>query len=147
MAQLSRFPVSSEVEKRMFEIFISTISDLQNTSDIDSFLSEFLSPVEKIMLAKRITIAVLLAKGYDYKSINKILRVTSTTISSISIALKYSKKGYKPVVERILNSEKIEEFWQKVDDVIHDVIPPGRGNWSYMKARREAEKWKKKKPF
>jgi len=147
MPQVSRYPVSSEVEKRMYEILVETISNLRDVEEIESFLDEFISPVEKIMLAKRMAIAVLLAKGYDYNSIKKILRVTPTTISSISIALKYSKRGYKGAVNKILRSEKIEEFWQKVDDVVHDLVPPGPGNWSYMRAKREVEKWKRQKPF
>lgn len=147
MAQVSRYPVSSEVEKRMYQILIDTISNLRDPGEIESFLNEFISPVEKIMLAKRMAIAVLLAKGYDYASIKKILRVTPTTIASISIALKYSKRGYKGAVEKILRSEKMEEFWQKVDNVVHDLVPPGPGNWSYMRARREAEKRERKKLF
>ncbi len=139
--------MSSAVEKRMYEIFVDTIRELRNPDEIEIFLSEFLSPVEKIMLAKRIAIAVLLAKGYDYDAIKKILRVTPSTIAGISIALKYSQRGYKRAVDKILHSEKIDEFWQRVDDVIHDVVPPRPGNWSYMRGRREAEKRARQKPI
>jgi len=96
------------------------------------------------MLAKRIAIAVLLAKGYDYDSTKKIFRVTPTTIANISIALKYLQRSYKKAVEKIMASEKIEEFWQKVDDVLHDVVSPRPENWSYMRTRREEEKRKRR---
>lgn len=147
MAQVSKYPVSTDVEKRMYKILLEAISNLRGASEVEEFLNEFISPVEKVMLAKRMAIAVLLGKGYDYESIKKILRVTPTTIASINIALKYSKKGYKKAVDKILKSEKIEEFWQKVDDVLNDIVPPGPGNWSYMRARREMEKRKRKRPF
>jgi len=42
MAQVSRYPVSSAVEKRMYEILVETISNLQNVSGIEEFLTEFI---------------------------------------------------------------------------------------------------------
>src|SRR3989344_4354265 len=117
MAQVSKYPIHKDVEKRIFEIFKSTISRLHSGEDIENFLEDFLSPVEKIMLAKLLSIAVLLAKGYSYPSIARILRVTPPTIANVSIRLKYSGRGYKKMVEEILSDEKIGDFWQRVEDL------------------------------
>ena len=62
MSQVSKYPVSKDVSDRMFEVFQMTISSLNNKEDIEEFFDEFLSPIEKIMLAKRLSIAVLLVK-------------------------------------------------------------------------------------
>lgn len=141
MAQVSKYPISKEVETRIFEILSKTISDLRNAVEIDDFLGDFLSPVERIMLAKRLSIAVLLAKGYDYQQVRKILRVSPSTIGAVAISLKYAGKGYKNVVEKILREEKMEAFWQKIDDVIADLVPPAGRNWSYWRK----ERWQKRK--
>lgn len=147
MTQVSRYPIHKSVEKRMFEIFTTTISHLKNTEDIEEFLHDFLSPVEKIMLAKRLTIAVLLAKGYSYPSIKSILRVTPTTISTVSLSLKYSGNGYKKMVEKILSDEKRDNFWQKIEDVLAK-IPHAKGSdWSYQRKTYEKQKRAKQKPF
>lgn len=147
MTQISKYPIHKDVEKRMFEIFKNTISSLKSTEDIEDFLDDFLSPVEKIMLAKRLSIAVLLAKGYRYPSIMTILRVTPPTIATVSISLKYSGKGYKKAVERILSDEKVSDFWQRIEDVISH-IPPSKGSdWKYHRRKYEEEKRKKKKAF
>lgn len=147
MAQVSKYPISKEVENRIFEILLKTIADLHDAVDINSFLEDFLSPVEKIMLAKRLSIAVLLAKGYDYQQIRKILRVSPSTIGGVAISLKYAGTGYKKVVEKILRDERIEEFWQKVDDVIADLVPPYGKNWSYWRKERWQKKMAQRKPF
>lgn len=147
MAQVSKYPVHKDVEKRMLEIFKTTISSLNSTSDIDDFLSDFLSPVEQIMLAKRLSIAVLLAKGYSYPSIRQVLRVTPSTIASVSLNLKYSGRGYKKMVEKILSEEKQKEFWQKIEDLLAN-IPPSKGSdWSYWRGEYEKKKRRKKKAF
>ena len=147
MTQVSKYPVHKSVEKRMFEIFRTTISHLRNSDDIEEFLHDFLSPVEKIMLAKRLTIAVLLAKGYSYPTIRQILRVTPTTIATISLSLKYSGKGYKKMVKKILSDEKKDNFWQKIEDILSH-IPDAKGSdWKYQRREYEKQKRAKKKPF
>ena len=147
MTQVSRYPVHKAVEKRMFEIFERTFSHLKNSEDIKDFLEDFLSPVEKIMLAKRLSIAVLLAKGHNYQVISSILRVTSTTIATVSLSLKYSGKGYRNIVNKILKDEKIDNFWQKIEDVLAK-IPQSKGSdWSYQRREYEKKKRAKQKAF
>lgn len=148
MTQVSRYPVHKDVEKRMFEVFKGVISNLKSSEEIEDFLEDFLSPVEKIMLAKRLSIAVLLAKGYTYPSIIEILRVTPPTIATVSLSLKYSGKGYKRIVEKIMHGEKMDAFWQKIEDLLANHIPPSKGsNWSYFRSEYEKEKRKKRKAF
>lgn len=141
MTQVSRYPIHKDVEKRMFEILRETISHLKNSEEIEDFLHDFLSPVEKIMLAKRLSIAVLLHKGYRYESIAEILRVTPPTIATVSLLLRYSGKGYKKAVEKISLNEKMNQFWEKIEDVVSK-IPSAKGSdWVYQ--RREYEKKKR----
>lgn len=147
MTQISRYPVHKKVEERMFEVLRETISDLRNGQDIEDFLHDFLSPVEKIMLAKRLSIAVLLNKGYRYATISAILRVTPPTISQVSLLLKYSGKGYKKAVDKISRNEKMNEFWQGIEDVLAK-IPSAKGSdWVYERREYEKRKRAKKKAF
>lgn len=144
MAQVSKYPVSKEVSDRMFEVFQITISSLKNKKDIEEFLNEFLSPVEKIMLAKRLSIAVLLSKGYSYPQISSILRVTPSTIAGVSLALKYKGKGYHKASQKVLSDEKINSFFEKIEDFLAG-LPPTKGSFIYYRDKYEREKRKKKK--
>ena len=144
MAQVSKYPVSKEVSDRMFEVFQMTISSLNSKEEIEEFFDEFLSPIEKIMLAKRLSIAVLLAKGYSYPAVSEILRVTPATIASVSLALKYRGRGYKRAVERILSDEKMNAFWEKIEDFLGG-LPPTKGSFIYWRDKYEREKMKRKK--
>lgn len=147
MTQVSRYPIHKDVEKRMFEVLRETISHLKNSEEIEDFLHDFLSPVEKIMLAKRLSIAVLLHKGYRYEAIAGILRVTPPTIATVSMFLKYSGKGYKRAVERIALNEKLNAFWEKAEDMLSK-IPNAKGSdWSYQRREYEKKKRTRKKAF
>lgn len=147
MTQISKYPISKAVEKRIFGIFFSTIVNLRTSEDVSSFLEDFLTPTEKMMLAKRLAVAVMLAKGYDYRAIRKTLRVSFPMIASVNLWLKYKGRGYQKVIDQILREEKIDEFWQKIDDVLGDLVPPKGQNWSYWRKQKWQEKIEKAKPF
>lgn len=136
MPQVSKYPVSKEVQERMFEIFWETIAGLENAQKASEFFHDLLTPTEKIMLAKRLAIALLLIKGYDYRSIVNTLKVSPTTIGNVRLWLQTAGSGYRKAVEKIIKSEKQEEFFEKIEEVISKFIPPPPGT-DWAKARRE----------
>ncbi|MBI4999422.1 hypothetical protein HZB97_01475 [Candidatus Gottesmanbacteria bacterium] len=147
MPQVSKYPVSTDVYNRIFEILFNAIAEVKSPYDVREFFEDFLSPTERIMLAKRLAIAVLLAKNYDYRAISKILRVSPATIAAVNVFFRYAGQGYKKVVKRILNEEKQEEFWNKLDDLLSETIPPRGRNWTYWRQEREKMKRERRKPF
>ena len=123
MPQVSKYPVSKDIYERIFDVFLKTIANLTTKNQVVSFFDEFLSPTERIMLCKRLAVAFLLAKEYDYRTISKILRVSTTTVGTVAISYKY-KKNYKKVIENILKDEKIEEFWVNVGEKVAKLLYP-----------------------
>ena len=145
MAQVSKRPIRKEVVDRMYEILYQTVKDLKTDQEIKEFLDDFLSPVERIMLAKRLAIALLLTKGYRYETIAYTLKVTPPTIAAVAISLRYTGRGYKRVAEKILRQEKIKDFLDKIDDVIADSVPAGKGPWMYLARRQKQSRAKRRK--
>ena len=152
MTQVSKYPISKDVYERIYDVFLRTLVDLKTKEEVDSFLKEFLSPTEQIMLAKRLAIALLLAKGYDYRQTAKILRVSTSTVGAVGILYKYggADGGYKKVINRLLKDEKIEEFWQnaagKILNLVPDNVSKGQ-EWVYLKKALRKRKYKNRKPF
>ncbi len=148
MTQVSKRFVTETVKARIQEVFVNVIADLHSEAEIGEFLEDFLSPPEKIMLAKRLSIALMLAKGYGYEVIADILKVTSSTIAKVNISFKYKGKGYQKIVNKILQEEKWQKFWQDLDDGIVETLPPRYGsNWSEERRRHYEEKRQRQKPF
>lgn len=81
MAQVSRYPISKEIYDRCWEIFTKTLVGIRTSKDAEEIVSDLLTPTEKIMLVKRLSIALLLSKGYEYREIIKLLRVSFPTIA------------------------------------------------------------------
>lgn len=92
--------LSPEKRTQLIYSFCRAIHSLKTDSEIAKFITDLLSPQEAEMLAKRLQIAELLLKGYDYKLIKDKLRVGNSTISRISTWLSFSGDGFKLVASR-----------------------------------------------
>lgn len=149
MAQVSKYPISKVVADRIFEVFIKTLISVKDKKEADDFAYDLFSPTEKIMLSKRIAIAFLLLKGYQYREISKILRVSLTTIGSISLSVRHGRGSYEKVLTKITKEEDLEEFFSKVVEKLLSMpasIEKGRGVWRYLRdeARKDIERKKKR---
>ncbi|MBI4130210.1 hypothetical protein HY468_02755 [Candidatus Roizmanbacteria bacterium] len=135
MSQVSKYPIRDEVYGQLEDLFVDTISRMTNKRLVNNFLNDFLTPTEKIVLMKRLGIYVLLGKGYDYRVIQNILRVSFPTISSASRSYKYLRKGCKVVVDQLVQGEKIDRFITSLlVKVTGEFSSSGKGSgvWRYL---------------
>lgn len=132
MGRVSRRKIDPEIEERIFEIFSKHIASLNMPSAIQEFFESLLTHTEKVMLAKRLSIAVLLSKGYKYEEINHLLKVSMSTVSSVDKQLQSGALGYKKAVNNILKEERLENFWNRLEEISLEFSPPkayGSGKW------------------
>lgn len=142
MSQISKFPITKDVYERIIEVFSRCIADLSSDDEIHSFLKEFLTPTERIMLAKRFAIGFLLEKKYSYREISKILRVSTTTISHVALNYDYGE-NFKKMVKKILEDEKLEKFWNNIGEKVLNILatPTSKsGSWVYLKEELKKHK-------
>lgn len=148
MSQVSRHPLSKASYERIFEILFEAVLKIQNKNEAEDFLSDFLTPTEKIVLAKRISVAVLLAKDYDYRTIRSILHVSPPTIASVNTAMKYNQKGYRQVVDRLLKEEKLNNFLLSVAETVAKIgSVGGKGSADWRKVKQYIGRKRHKNPF
>lgn len=141
MPQVSRRQLSKQVEQRLFVLFFKSFAKLSRPTEIQKFLYDLLSPTEQTMLAKRLAIALLLAKGYTYEAIKDILKVSQETISRVNVALNHQGEGYRMVIQKAFRDEKLGEILEKVENVTIELLP-----LSPLKKSLQAESRAKRKP-
>lgn len=117
MTMVSKYKLRPEVWDRIFNLFSESLLNIRNKNRFDTFLNDFLSPTEKIMLAKRFAMAVLLTKGNNYEEIKRILHVTSATIAKMNIHIKYGEKGINEVIENVLKRENTKLIWEEIQSL------------------------------
>ena len=140
MTKISRRFLNKELERHIFELFLKTIIDLKSPAETQVFIEDLLSPTERIMITKRLAIAVLLTKGYTYDDIDETLKVSRATIMNVSLWLKNGKNGYRKVVNRILESQKRESLIDKVEEILLKLSPPKRYGSAAFESKQKAGK-------
>ncbi len=125
MTKVSRLPLRSDVWDRILNLFVGTLADQKDKKKLSKFFDDFFSPTEKIMFAKRLAAAVLVAKKHDYASIRRILRVSPPTIAKLSLKIKYGGEGIKPVIEDIFRKQASQIIWKEIESLFD---MPKKGN-------------------
>jgi len=93
--------------------FCDAISSIKDSSEAAKFLKDLLSPQEVEMLAKRIKVAELLLKNWNYKQIAEILKVGESTIARVSEWLKLKGDGYRLIIKRLKDKQKERKIEMK----------------------------------
>jgi uncharacterized protein YerC len=122
MSQISRFPLPLTLEKEIHTALHQALADLHNQSEIQLFLTDLLTPTERIMLAKRLAIALLLDQGYDQRSIHTILKVSVSTVSAVNYWLKNQGKGYHLVITKLKTQKNWQQLKEELGEAVKDIF-------------------------
>ncbi len=121
MSQVSKKFLDEKVRQRILEVFLTTLIDLKNTSDAQAFFDCLLTETEKTMLAKRLVIAILLAKNYDYRTISRLLKVSTTTVHTVNLKKQFLPQAFSQTVSKFMSREEWEKFWDEIEEAAPDV--------------------------
>ena len=106
MTQISKSDLSPLVKSEIYNQLNHVVSECRDENEVELLFSELLTKTERIVIAKRLFIAVMLTKGYSYRDIRLVLGVSFPTVRSVQFWLEHGGKGYKQAVERILLEKK-----------------------------------------
>lgn len=138
MAQVSKYQVGEPTEERISQLLVQAVSSCRGKRESTRFIHALLTPTEKVMLAKRISIAYLLMKKVDHRLISTVLSVSTGTINRISVLLKLDQgRGLKEVVQRIFGQEDLKQvFEEMVDGLFYGPFPPPGTDWRTWKKEK-----------
>ena len=126
MPHVSRFPLKDQIKKEITQSLWWILAKFSTQNEIERFLGELLTPTEKTMIAKRLAIAAMLTKGYSYKDIGDVLKVSPTTILNIRNWLERGGEGYKTAIKKLAEKEVMDNFWQEVGEILKWMAGPGK---------------------
>ena len=126
MSQVSKRVVSPPILERLFENFWELFADIKKPKEIQVFLEDFLSPTEKVMLAKRMAIIILFSKGFGHRSISSMLKVSTSTVNNIARYLGLKTPGYQLLIKKYLQKESTKEFLRDLERTIYRFSSPGK---------------------
>jgi len=129
MSQVSHRYLNPKVEQQIFDTFVESFTSLSSAQKATDFLYDLLSPVEQVMLGKRLAIAYMLMKGYAQRTVADTLKVSQTTVNKVNASLK-TGAGYRAIISHMLQKEKVVAFFDKLEEKLDHLLPPKGANWS-----------------
>ncbi|MBI2065638.1 MAG: hypothetical protein HYT68_01035 [Candidatus Zambryskibacteria bacterium] len=105
MPHVSRKKLKPETADKIFKKLVKVLENAQSKNRLSDVLSELLTETEKIMLAKRLAVILLILSDIPEERISEALIMSPTTVYKISLELE--KRRYQSI-EAISKKEKID---------------------------------------
>jgi len=121
MARISRFYLSNRATEKMLSVFYEVLGKTKSMGEFSNLVDEIISPVEKIMIAKRIIIMYLLLKNVEQDTICMTLKVSSATVAKFSLLLASSSH----VKVKLDHMVKIDNFKLLIEELMSSIFEPG----------------------
>ena len=129
MPHVSSKRVKKDVFKRMSIEFVNTISGLKSKDEIKGFIRELLTPTERVMLAKRLAIIMMLKRGYPFQIIERTLKISSSTSMRFWKIIKI--QDFSTITKNIQKEKDKKKFWNEIEVLLRAGMPPmGKGRWA-----------------
>lgn len=140
MTQVSRHFMNEKIEKKVYEVFINSVKNTKSSEEVIDFLNDLLSPVEKAMLAKRVSVAfMLLEDKYTYDEISKTLKVSFGTIAKIKAVLALQGEGYRKTIGNIMLKKMVRNSLSEFLDLLTPLPPPHVNIGEWRKSKRQSK--------
>jgi uncharacterized protein YerC len=141
MTQVSKHPINPLIEKQVYEVFIESVKNTKTSGEVVNFLNDLLSPVEKIMMAKRVAVAFLLLEDkYTYEEISRKLKVSRGTIAKINAVFALQGKGFRKTLGDILKRKAAKSALSELLNILPS-FPNKKGDFDdWKKAQQVAKK-------
>lgn len=135
MPHVSKKRIKKDIALELANQFLTFLSLARTKKEARILANELLSQTERVMLAKRLAIVVLLVRGYSFTQIQEALGITRQTVIRVWKDMKLGKynKIARYAREHTRHFKK-ETFMEELIRIIHFGMPPraGHGRWKFL---------------
>lgn len=109
MPHISRQELDFKTKKQIIDTFEMVLGKMKK-DEVSQFLYSILSETERIMLAKRLAIAILISSGLDQTKITRALGVTAETVHRVELTMLKRPRGFEVANKKIKTDALIQEM-------------------------------------
>ena len=130
MPHISKKKLKRKVFLDIYTRLFEALATDQKAGTHKKFIAELLTPTEKIMIAKRLALIVMLGRGCTLPEIVKALKVSPSTVERIEKRFNSSYKG----IGKCFISEDRPDFWSDLEKLLLMGMPPrvGKERWHFL---------------
>ncbi len=133
MPKVSQNVLSKETQAEVVNAFIRVLVKIDDDKLLRRFLDDLLTPTEKLMLAKRLMVVMLLQRGYSFGAVCHVLKMSKTTVHLLHRDLRKSGEGYRKVFDLFFRESKGHRLISAIDRFLDAVTLPVKGSPASMR--------------
>ncbi len=133
MGKFIRSQINIDIEEKAWNEFLAKFDRALSAKKSGEILDSVLSSEEKIVLARRAAIIILLGENKTYREVSRLLGVSHQTISSVKKSI--SEKSYKPYRQKlkIIKSSPEKSIFYEIGKILSKMPTyTGKGRWRYL---------------
>ena len=113
MPHVSRIKLNKQVEDKLIDSLETVLTKASKKDEMNKFLFSLMTHTEKLMLAKRLAVVILLKEGLSQSEISRALNITRVTVNKMELLFETRREGYT-IALRILMEEKLLADFKEV---------------------------------
>lgn len=86
------------------------LTKIQDTPEMEGFLNVLLTETERVMLAKRLALIVLISEGLPDSEIAQTLHVTRITVAKTRYFYEARGDGFRVALKKLEEQQQLEKF-------------------------------------
>jgi hypothetical protein len=141
MVQLSKRKIKPEAMNKMFNLLFDVLGKQGNKNSFNIIIDGLFSPVEKIMIAKRVAIFFLIIKGEEWKTIRDIVKVSLASVSKCQMILRNNSE-MQNTLNTLVNKKNLGIF---IEELVLMIFGPGTAYINWKNAWRRKKELERKK--
>lgn len=132
MPHISRKKLKKEEVDKIFKKLALVFDSAGKNKKSKILLEEFLTPTEKVMLAKRLAIIFMLNEKISIHYISDTLFVSPSTVQRISLKHEFGEYSYLSKITSGKNNK--HDIWKTIKPLVMTVLTPkgARGRWKWF---------------
>jgi len=115
MPRVSERKLDPDIQEKSIKLLYHTIGELDSKTS-RKVLKALLTPEERLMLAKRISAILMISAGYNYKQLDRILKLVPVTTNKLKKQIKQNQKIIRNLLTHLNEQEPVKEFYRKVKE-------------------------------
>lgn len=118
MTRVSKRQLPTNELARLGDLLNTCVIRLNTKQKSELFLTDFLTTEEKIMLAKRLVIFIMLSQKYDTKTIQQALKVSYETIRTYKMQLRSKNKEFTEIINSLAKQDNTKELLKAISKLL-----------------------------
>ena len=128
MPHVSRHQLNKKAEEEIINNLNAAFTFINSGQDMINFINSLLSPTERVMIAKRLAMIILIESGMNDSEISNLLHVTNGTVAKMRLFYEARGNGFRIALKKLEEQKRLKAFKDTLLEMVEFIGKAGTGH-------------------